>query len=202
MYRKRMTSELHDSYFCLMTIKHAIPTIEWAIERAIKLLYNSVGTGNKWVGDQTSWRSDELETGCGRERQQKAELPLSIRRKRKTQRWWPLEWGSIYRSSVRSPTPSHIKTLGFSNPSIKWEVHILLKDCHVVMITPVYNVLCACIVNHGHAYYMAIQHFLNISFLFLWSICLRSSLTHFKNTPEYLTRWTAQIFITLIRFIL
>ena len=33
-----LTCELHDSYFRLMTIKHAIPNIEWAIE----LLYNSV----------------------------------------------------------------------------------------------------------------------------------------------------------------
>ena len=32
MHRKRVTTELHDSYFRLMTIKHAIPKIEWAIE--------------------------------------------------------------------------------------------------------------------------------------------------------------------------
>ena len=52
MHRKRVTCELHDSYFHSMTIKHAIPStaevtypdgqlwgdIEWAIE----LLYNSV----------------------------------------------------------------------------------------------------------------------------------------------------------------
>ena len=50
MHRKRVTSELHDSYFRLMTIKHTIPMIEWAIE----LLYNLVKTGNQWVGDQTS----------------------------------------------------------------------------------------------------------------------------------------------------
>ena len=31
MHRKRVTSELHDSYFCLMTIKHAISKIEWAL---------------------------------------------------------------------------------------------------------------------------------------------------------------------------
>ena len=30
MHRKRVTSELHDSYFCLMTIKHSISKIEWA----------------------------------------------------------------------------------------------------------------------------------------------------------------------------
>ena len=53
-----MTSELHDSYFRLMTIKQAIPKIEWAIEWAIELLYNSVRTGSQGVGGQTSWRSD------------------------------------------------------------------------------------------------------------------------------------------------
>ena len=37
MHRKRVTFELHDSYFRLMTIKHAIPKIEWAIEWAIEL---------------------------------------------------------------------------------------------------------------------------------------------------------------------
>ena len=30
-HRKRVTSELHDSYFRLMTIKHSISKIEWAI---------------------------------------------------------------------------------------------------------------------------------------------------------------------------
>ena len=35
MHRKRVTSELHDSYFYLMTIKHAISKIEWAIEWAL-----------------------------------------------------------------------------------------------------------------------------------------------------------------------
>ena len=51
MHRKRVTCELHDSYFRLMTMKHAIPKIEWAIE----LLYNSVETGKS-----ESWRADEL----------------------------------------------------------------------------------------------------------------------------------------------
>ena len=54
MHWKRVTCELHDSYFRSMTIKHTIPKIEWAIE----LLYNSVKTGSQWVGDQTSWRQD------------------------------------------------------------------------------------------------------------------------------------------------
>ena len=38
-----MICGLHDGYFRLMTIKHAIPKIEWAIE----LLYNSVKTGSQ-----------------------------------------------------------------------------------------------------------------------------------------------------------
>ena len=31
MHRKRVTCELHDSYFRLMTIKHLISKIEWAL---------------------------------------------------------------------------------------------------------------------------------------------------------------------------
>ena len=37
-------------------------------------------------------------------------------------------------------------------------------------------------------------------FCVLWSICWSSSLIHFKNSPKYLTRGTAQVFIPLIRF--
>ena len=35
MHQKRVTCELHDSYFRLMTIKHSISKIEWAIEWAL-----------------------------------------------------------------------------------------------------------------------------------------------------------------------
>ena len=91
MHRKRVTSKLHDSYFRLMTIKHAIPKIEWAIE----LLYNSV------TGSQTSWRSDELETRCSRESHTRLKGPQGPRwslgtrpvgdkmQKRKTAEWAP-----------------------------------------------------------------------------------------------------------------
>ena len=50
MHRKRVTCELYDSYFRLMTIKHVIPKIEWAIEQ----LYSLVKTGSQLVGDQMS----------------------------------------------------------------------------------------------------------------------------------------------------
>ena len=38
MPRKRVTSELHDSYFCLMTIKHSISKIEWTTNNYITQL--------------------------------------------------------------------------------------------------------------------------------------------------------------------
>ena len=40
-----------------------------------------------------------------------------------------------------------------------------------------------------------------ISFLVLWFIFLSSSLVHFKKGPEYLTKYTAQLSIHLIRFL-
>ena len=40
------------------------------------------------------------------------------------------------------------------------------------------------------------------SFLVLWSICWSSSLVHFKNGPDYLTRGTSHVFISLMRFLL
>ena len=68
MHRKRVTCKLYDSYFRLMTIKHAIPKIEWAIE----LLYNLVKTGSQSVW-RPVWRPDPLLTRCGRGSQHSAE---------------------------------------------------------------------------------------------------------------------------------
>ena len=53
MHQKKVTCELHDSYFPLMTIKHAIQKIEWAVE----LLYDFVKTGSQLVS-----RPDQLVT--------------------------------------------------------------------------------------------------------------------------------------------
>ena len=60
--RKIVTSELHDSYFRLMTIKHAIPKIGWAIEWAIEWALNYYITRSR-----QEVRQLELETRCGRE---------------------------------------------------------------------------------------------------------------------------------------
>ena len=81
MHRKRVTCELHDSYFRSMTIKHVIPRtaevthpdgqlwgdIEWAIE----LLYNSAKAGSQWI-----WRPERLVTRCSRESHHPAEGAL------------------------------------------------------------------------------------------------------------------------------
>ena len=48
MHRKRVTSERHDSYFRLMTIKHAISKIEWAIGWALN--YYITQSRQKTVG--------------------------------------------------------------------------------------------------------------------------------------------------------
>ena len=149
MHRKRVTCELHDSYFRLMTIKHAIPKIELAIE----LLYNPV-----------SWRSDELETRCCRESHHPAEgasgPPIEFGDQTS---WWenagmrtcPREagppgprlsnpgererhntdghksgGGSIYCSSVRSPAPSHTQNLSNKVRGI----YIFLKKSSLVFI--------------------------------------------------------------------
>ena len=52
MHRKRVTCELHDSYFRLMTLKHAIPKIEEAIEMAL----NYYITQSRQMSDSYSWR--------------------------------------------------------------------------------------------------------------------------------------------------
>ena len=47
MHQKRVTSELHDSYFRLMTIKHSISKIEWASNNYITQL--SLTSQLNWV---------------------------------------------------------------------------------------------------------------------------------------------------------
>ena len=62
MHRKRVTSELHDSYFRLMTIKHSISKIEWASNEYIIQLSS---TSQLSCSCQDSSR--QLETKCGKE---------------------------------------------------------------------------------------------------------------------------------------
>ena len=50
MPRKRVTSELHDSYFRLMTIKHSISKIEWASNDYIIHLSSTSQSSWQWQG--------------------------------------------------------------------------------------------------------------------------------------------------------
>ena len=54
MHWKRVTCELHDSYFRLMTIKHAISKIEWAIEWVLN--YYITQSSSSPSGIRLSWR--------------------------------------------------------------------------------------------------------------------------------------------------
>ena len=56
MHRKRVTSELHDSYFRLMTIKHSISKIEWASNDYIIELSSSAIWRRDVVGKATPGR--------------------------------------------------------------------------------------------------------------------------------------------------
>ena len=77
MHRKRVTSELHDSYFCSRMIKicHSKDSgssiFHWPFMGrdwvGIELLYNSVHKKFNQFGDQPVWGSEELEKWCCRE---------------------------------------------------------------------------------------------------------------------------------------
>ena len=60
MHGKRVTSELYDSYFRLMTIKHSISKIEWASNEYITQLSSTSQRSSTGSCRQLEWR-------CGRE---------------------------------------------------------------------------------------------------------------------------------------
>ena len=64
MHRKRVTSELHDSYFRLMTIKHSISKIQWAIVWVLNYYLTQLSSSPR---SSCQWNSRLLETSCGRE---------------------------------------------------------------------------------------------------------------------------------------
>ena len=55
MHRKRVTSELHDSYFRLMTIKHAISKIEWAIKWELNYYIAQSRQKSRQLNSSASW---------------------------------------------------------------------------------------------------------------------------------------------------
>ena len=83
MHRKRVTCELHDSYFRLMTIKHAIPKI---LSGRLNYYITRWRQEVSEFGDQTRWCQDVVEKAPTQQDWPPAEQPW---RMRKTQHWWP-----------------------------------------------------------------------------------------------------------------
>ena len=101
----------------------------------VELLYN--------LGEDrmsTSWGSDELERRCWNEEHVPEKLGpqapgWAAQKNRKETRLWPIEWGSICCSPVRSPTPSHTQPF-----QIKWQVYFSKELCHS-------SLLCRCVMH-------------------------------------------------------
>ena len=78
MHRKRVTCELHDSYFCLMTIKHAIPKTAGVTHSDGQLWEILSGRLNyyiirwrqevSWFVDRRFWRRDVVEKASSQQR--------------------------------------------------------------------------------------------------------------------------------------
>ena len=133
MHRKRVTCELHGSYFRLMTIKHSISKIQWAIVRALSYYIIELSSGCKSSCQQNS---RQLETRCGKESHTRPRGPsetpdgvdLNLKRTRKTQRDGHNSGVKIWSLCSVSSTLSHANLeQPFRTLAIKWEVNIFLK---------------------------------------------------------------------------
>ena len=133
MHRKRVTCELHDSYFRLMTIKHAIPKI---LSGRLNYYITRWRQEVREFGDQTSWREDAGMRTCPRE----AGPPAALENENDTRLCPEGLERSICCSSVRSPTPSHTQTF-----QIKWEVYFF-KEVFARLL------LCVVMILHIYAY--------------------------------------------------
>ena len=60
MHRKRVTSELHDSYFRLMTIKHSISKIQWEIVWALSYYLTQLSLGPRAVARRVPDSRDQM----------------------------------------------------------------------------------------------------------------------------------------------
>ena len=130
MHRKRVTSELHDSYFRLMTIKHSISKIQWAIVWALNYYIIELS----WVPKQLPVEFQT--TRCGREGHTRPRGPSespdgvdpNIRRTRKTRRDGHNSGVKIWSLCSVSSTLSHANLeQPFQTLQIKWEVNIIVK---------------------------------------------------------------------------
>ena len=158
MHRKRVTCELHDSYLCLMTIKHAIPRtaemthpggqswgdIEWAIE----LLYNSVKTGSQLVWSlETRWWRDAVEKANIQQRGLPGLRLSSPGEQERHNADGHKSGGQYVAVFVLSPPPSHTQTF-----QIKWEVYFFKRSLRPSLLLRQY-VFCMYICIYAYLLY-------------------------------------------------
>ena len=154
MHRKRVTSELHDSYFRLITFKHSISKIEWASNDYIIELNSTSqlnwvlvpvefdAQGSSWVEDQT-----ELLTKCGRESHIRLKgllgpdewalgLRLSSPREQERHNVTVITMGSRFYSlcSVSSSLWHATLEQPFRTLAKKWKVNIFVKKSSCVFL--------------------------------------------------------------------
>ena len=124
MHRKRVTCELHDSYFRLMTIKHSISKIQWAIVWELNHYLTQLSSSPR-----SSWLegSRQLQTRCGKESHTRprgpSETPMD---------WTPASWEQerhnvtlITVGSRNYSLCSVSSSLSHATLAIKWVVNIL-----------------------------------------------------------------------------
>ena len=76
---------------------------------------------------------------CPREAGPQQASGWAVQENRKETRLWPIEWGSICCSSVRSPTPSHAQPF-----QIKWDVYFSKELCRSSLLCRRYDSACIC----------------------------------------------------------
>ena len=86
MHRKRVIFELHDSYFRLMTIKHSISKIQWAIVWALNYYLTQLSSNPR---SSCQEGSRQLETRCGKQSHTRPKGPSDTPMEFGVQkRWW------------------------------------------------------------------------------------------------------------------
>ena len=125
MHRKRVTCELHDSYFRLMTIKHSqsrrkssaswVP-VELKIGRSYRRdVAGKATSGWRGLWALMSWGPEKMLIRCRKESHHPAEWPLDLRFSSPKERErhnvdGHKSGGQNIAVSVRSPAPSHTQT--------------------------------------------------------------------------------------------
>ena len=173
-----MTSELHDSYFRLMTIKHSISKIEWASNDYISCQLSCSQlelrcsrehhTRPKGLGALMSWVPEKMLIRCSKDSPHPAEWALGLRLSGPGERErhnvdGHKSGGQNISVMFGLQLPLTYKTLSNPFPTLTNKVrgkYIFLKKSSCVFIIFVYS--CVCCSLRGYVFcmnmYMRMQH--------------------------------------------